>query len=140
MFGVKFTEGVKVAVTPEYVKVPAIVEAPVTINEEELIVEGFISSLKVTVITWLRGTFVAALSGFVSMTNGHTPAVSWKSSSAQPEIKVAKTIAIVTRKFFCYIIWIIYETKVNLIYTDSVIQQNVFVTYILLKKSSGLKF
>ena len=51
MFGVKLAFGVKVAVTPEYVKVPAIVEAPVTINEEEFIVEGFISSLKVTVIT-----------------------------------------------------------------------------------------
>ncbi|PLB19571.1 MAG: hypothetical protein TRG1_1620 [Flavobacteriaceae bacterium FS1-H7996/R] len=75
--------GVKVAVNPLYVTVPVIAAPDSIIKDASVIVVGFISTLKVTVITWESGTLVASFSGLVAITRGHIPMVSIKSSFSQ---------------------------------------------------------
>ena len=71
-------DGIKVRVTPvpSYASVPVTFDAPCIIKVEGVMVDGFIFSLKVTVITWFMGTPVAAFAGFVETTVGQTPTFS----------------------------------------------------------------
>ena len=74
--GNKLTAGLKEAVVPVYVTVPTMVSIPSRIMEAELIVEGFISVLKVTVMILSNGTPIARFAGSVDKTSGHTPTIS----------------------------------------------------------------
>jgi hypothetical protein len=56
--------------------IPGILVVPFTIvNDDALIVAGFISSLKVTVITLFKAILVSPFVGLVAITSGQTPIV-----------------------------------------------------------------
>lgn len=98
--GARGLEGTKVAVVPEYETVPVIADAPFTVKDAWVIVAGFITLLKVAVITWLRGTPVARFAGTVDITMGHIPGISTKVSFLHPAIKTTDTNARVVNSFF----------------------------------------
>ena len=81
MLGSKFAVGANVAVllAATYVTVPGTTAPPaVTANVNVLaavIVVGFIASLKVAVIFWFMGTFIAPFVGLVEVTEGIVPVV-----------------------------------------------------------------
>jgi hypothetical protein len=60
---------------------------------------AFISSLKVTVMFELKGTFVAPLIGVVLTTTGQTPGVSMYFSFLQPKMSAVDRIAKVAISF-----------------------------------------
>ncbi len=67
----RFTDGVKVAVVPEYVTAPGTSVAPCfRVNEVVVSVEGSIASSKLTETALLTVTPVAALAGIVELVVG----------------------------------------------------------------------
>jgi hypothetical protein len=72
VLGARLLAGVNVAVVPEAVTVPGrgVPLGPATVKVTVLSVVGFITLLKVAVITWLTGTAVAPFEGFVETTKG----------------------------------------------------------------------
>jgi hypothetical protein len=96
--------GANDAVAPESETVPETgAPATVKINEDWLIVAGSISSLKVAVTIWFKGTPEAPSSGLVDSTTGHTPTIPLKPSLAQPEIKAINNNARVGNNFLVFI-------------------------------------
>jgi hypothetical protein len=91
---VRIPRGVKVAVNPEYSTTPGIDVAPcLRVNEEVLIVDGFIASLKETDSTLFRATSVSLLNGAVEVTIGFKPLSMSTSSSLQLVVITASSNA-----------------------------------------------
>jgi len=72
VLGARLLASVNVAVVPEAVTVPGrgVPLGPATVKVTVLSVVGFITLLKVAVITWVTGTAVAPFAGFVETTVG----------------------------------------------------------------------
>lgn len=147
MLGVRALEGVKDAVESAYETVPATGVAPCKVKDAWVIVAGFIFSLKVAVIIWLRGTPVAAFTGLVDTTRGHTPTISTNSSFLHPAIKTTVTIARVVNNFFVFIFFVFKfplpgGTDVNKFSKGKVAHLNsavgfCFLNYLLLRNQSA---
>jgi len=82
---------VNVAVSPLYVTAPAtaVPPGPATVNDDAVIVEGFIAMLKVALIVVLIWTAVAPLAGMVDTTDG-TVTVSCPHPAMKTTNKVAR--------------------------------------------------
>jgi hypothetical protein len=136
VLGSSLLEGVKVAVVPLYETVPATEFDPsCTVNDVPVIVEGFICSLKVAVITFVRGTLVAPFIGSVDTTTGHTPTTPTKSSFLHPAKNTIDKIAMAVSSFFFFILLTLIVNKIPC-YKDAYFDKE--KPYTILEKSYNI--